>query len=294
MKKFTKIMLIVAGAMASVGVTCMVIAFVMGLTTDGLIQMVQDGKFAFDMTDVIVLKQAEITTEEKVQVIADEEVGEKSDEWNDYFGEECNAIDLEFAAGTLEIYYDDVEEIQIQHKNIDHIKAEVKNGVLKIGEELEISINDVEDRSLVVIIPNEMSFDAVDLEIGASLADIDGLNAKDISITIGAGQASISNITADNMELEVGAGEATVANLSVEKMDVEVGMGQVDLGLYGAQTDYDYNVECGMGNVVVGNYSYGGLGVEHHTQSHHAQNHHASKLLNVECGMGEVHVKFMQ
>ena len=287
MKKFTKIMLIVAGAIAGIGVLCMVVAFAMGLTTDSLMQMVQDGKFAFDMSDVLVLKRAEIITEEEVQVITGEEFDEKSDEWKFYIDEECNAIDLDFAAGTLDIYYDDVEEIQIQHKNIDGFNAEVKNGVLNIDEELNLSIGNTKDRSLVVIIPNEMSFDEVDLEIGASQADIDGLNAKDISITIGAGQANISNITADTMELEVGAGEAIVANLSVEKIDVKVGMGQVDLGLYGAQTDYNYNVECAMGNVVVGHHAYGGL-----STGHHSQNHHASKMLNVECGMGEVRVKF--
>lgn len=289
MKKFTKIMLILAGAIACAGAVCMVIAFAMGLTTDGLKQMAKDGKFAFDMTDVFVIKRAEIETKEEIQIITDEEADVKSDEWKYYLGEECNAIDLEFGAGVLDIYYDDVEEIQIQHKNINNLKAEVKNGVLKIGTELEVTIDDADDRSLVIILPRDMQFEEVDLEIAAAQADIDGLMASAISITIGAGQATISNITTDNMELEVGAGEVTVTDLSVEKLDVEAGMGQVNIALNGAQSDYDYNVECGMGNVVVGYQSYGGLGAQHH-----AKNNHATKSINIECGMGEVHVKFMQ
>ena len=51
MKKFTKVMLIIAGVLASVGVICMVVAFGMGLTTNHFIKMIQDGRFSFDAGD---------------------------------------------------------------------------------------------------------------------------------------------------------------------------------------------------------------------------------------------------
>ena len=91
------------------------------------------------------------------------------------------------------------------------------------------------------------------------------------------------------MEMEVGAGEATVSNLEATNLDIEAGLGQVTVEVCGAQIDYNYNVECGMGNVVVGDHSYGGVGAEHH-----GNNHSAGKIINIECGMGEVVVKFMQ
>ncbi len=297
MKKFTKIMLLIAGVTACLGAICMVVAFAMGLTTDGLKQMVRDGKFAFDMKEATILKitdddaddmnadTGEILNENiKVEINGEERIYTTSDAFTN--------IDVEFGAGILNIYYDDVDEIEIREKNIDGFEVEVKNNTLKIRNDLDVTVSDVDDlnnRSLAIAIPTGMTFDGVDLKVGAAQADINGITAKAVDVVIGAGQANISNIRTEIMGMEVGAGEATVSNLDIDTLDLEVGMGQVNLGMSGAQTDYNYNVECGMGNVVVGQHSYGGLGAEHHSQ-----NHHATKEINVECGMGEVHVKFMQ
>lgn len=306
MKKFTKIMLIIAGITACLGAICMVIAFAMGLTTDGLKQMVRDGKFAFDMTETKILKFEDDDTEDEkadvdvkvdTGVVLDASIKVEMDEDERIYrtSESFTNIELEFGAGVLDIYYDDVEEVEIREKNVDGFEVKVKNDTLVIGSSMDVNIEDVEsleelnERSLVIIIPTGMVFDEIGLTIGATQADIDGLSAKSIYVTIGAGQADISNIIANNMDMEVGAGEATVSNLDIDTLDLEVGMGQVNLGLSGAQTDYNYNIECGMGNVVVGHYSYGGLGAEHHRE-----NHHASKKIDIGCGMGEVVVKFMQ
>ena len=139
------------------------------------------------------------------------------------------------------------------------------------------------------MIPQEMQFEDVELEIGASKADIKDLLADKLSITVGAGQADISKITAKKLELEVGAGQATAVQLEIEKLDVEAGIGQVNIALNGVQEDYNYNVECGIGNVVVGKASYGGLGAEQNVK-----NDGASKEINVECGIGEVRIKFQE
>jgi len=305
MKKFTKIMLKIAGGVAIVGLACMIIAFAMGMTTDGLKQMVKDGKFTFDMYDLenkIIIEMSEDDSDEvkkenekeNTGVVLDESITVQinGDERIYTTSESFANMDIDFGAGVLNIYYDDVEEVEIIEKNIDGFEVSVKNNTLVVKNTLEVTIGDIDDmdnRSLAIIIPRDMVFGEVDLDIGAAQADIDGLSTKDVSITIGAGQANISNIEAINMEMEVGAGEATVSNLDATNLDVEAGLGQVTVELCGAQTDYNYNVECGMGNVVVGDHSYGGVGAEHH-----GNNHHAGKLIDIECGMGEVVVKFMQ
>ena len=92
MKKFTKIMLILAGVFASIGVICMVVAFAMGLTTTHLWGMVKNGQFSFDMSDIQISGSGNSTTEMKVYEV-------------------CDKMEIEFGAGVLEISYDDVEEI---------------------------------------------------------------------------------------------------------------------------------------------------------------------------------------
>lgn len=291
MKKFTKVMLIIAAVLATVGLVCVVAAFGMGLTTKHFVKMIQDGRFSFDEGDL------HISFGDGWKEDSDDDVfGTESADGEGMVGEvreTCSNLDVEFGAGVLDIYYDDVEYIQVKQKNIPDLKVSVKNDTLRIYEDADISIDlgidldDVEDRSLTIIIPNEMQFDEVELEIGASKADIKDVWAEKLAITVGAGQADVSKITAKQFDLEVGAGQTTVVQLEVEKLDVEAGLGQVNIALNGVQEDYNYEVECGIGNVVVGSTSYGGLGAE---QS--VKHDGATKKIRVECGIGEVRIKF--
>lgn len=292
-KKFTKIMLKIAGVVAILGVVCMVIAFAMGLTTDRFMQMLRDGRFALVIKNGQIVKYTEEPMNEgesnSVGLVTGESDEETVDEWQFFLSEDCKSLDVEFGAGVLDIHYDDVDDIQIYHENIKQFKAEVKNGVLKINTGHEVYIDDADNRQLVIVLPRDMQFDEVDLDIAAALAHIDGILAKDVSITIGAGQANVSNITADHMEMEVGAGAAIVSSLDAKEIEAKCGMGQIDVEVTGAQADYNCDVECGMGEVVVGNHSYGGVGTQHH-----GDDHEATKHIDVECGMGEVTVKFME
>ncbi|MBQ3557973.1 MAG: DUF4097 family beta strand repeat protein [Agathobacter sp.] len=289
MKKFTKVMLILAGVLATVGLICVIVAFGMGLTTEHFVKLIQDGHFSFDEGDLHISFEDDWKDELGSDILSTEEVdGETS---AGEIKESVSSMDIEFAAGILDIRYDDVEYIQVTQKNIPKLKVRVKNGTLVIRDETDIHVDldDVEDRSLTILIPQEMQFEDVELEIGASKADIKDLLADKLSITVGAGQADISKITAKKLELEVGAGQATAVQLEIEKLDVEAGIGQVNIALNGVQEDYNYNVECGIGNVVVGKASYGGLGAEQNVK-----NDGASKEINVECGIGEVRIKFQE
>ena len=293
MKKFTNIMLKIAGIMAVLGAVCMIIAFAMGLTTDHFMQMLRDGRFALVIKEGHIVKYTEEPMGEDVSnsmgLFVEESDVVESDEWQIFLDEECKSLDVDFGAGVLDIHYDDVEDIQVYHENIKQFKAEVRNGVLKINTGHEVYIDDADNRQLVIVLPTEMQLNEVDLDVAAALANIDGILAKDVNITIGAGQANISNITTESMELEVGAGAAIVSSLDAREIEAKCGMGQIDIEVAGTQTDYNCDVECGMGEVVVGNYSYGGVGTQHH-----GENHEVTKHIDIECGMGEVNVKFME
>jgi len=289
MKKFTKVMLIIAGVFATIGVICMVVAFAMGLTTDHFIKLIQDGHFSFDEGDLHISFEDDWNDDFEGETIGTEEMDVEDGAGE--IRESCENIDLEFGAGVLEICYADVEYIQVKQTNIPKLKVGVKNGTLVIrdGSDIHVDLDDVEDRSLTILIPQDMKFKEVELEIGASKADIKNILAENLSITVGAGQADISKITAKHFELEVGAGQATAVQLEVEKLDVEAGVGQVNIALNGVQEDYNYKVECGIGNVVVGKASYGGLGAEQNVK-----NDGATKEISVECGIGEVKIKFQE
>lgn len=291
MKTFTKVMLSLAGIFAVAGVVCMIIASVMGFSANDLEQMVKDGKFSirvedgelqiFGINDSLILE-----IEDAFEENENSDFGEDNDVEGSVSSTEteegttttyeiedaCNSLDVEFGAGVLEVYYADIENIVVKGTNVDELSVKVKNETLKIGfagdMDVDIDMDNVEDRRLVVIVPVGTQFKEVEMEIGASQAEIKDINAEELNITVGAGQANVDQV-------------------SVSKLDIEVGLGQVNIALNGVQEDYNYAIECGIGSVTVGTVSYGGFAAE---QS--VTNEGATKDINVECGMGEVIIQF--
>lgn len=291
MKLFTKICLGLASFFASIAVICMIIAFAMGFTTNDFIRMTEEGKFSISIGDgelrIFDFVEKEIIKTDKD---SDVKVDTDSDGEKTYtISEEYKYLDVEFGAGKLDIYYDDVESIQIKKENVVgfELKTDETSNTLSIEGGLDSNVDS--DVALTIIIPNDYRFEEVELEIGASQANIKGLTADRIDIAMGAGQANISDLNMKEMKLEVGAGQAEVKGLTVETLDVEAGLGQVNIEVNGSEKDYTYNVECGIGNVVIGDRSFGGIGANQNIQ----QDGSVGKI-NVECGIGEVRIKFVE
>ena len=272
-------MLILAGALATIGVVCVVVAFGMGLKTSSLLQIVKDGHFSFDTKGFHIF-------------VGEDFEGDSQDE-NFEVTEPFQDLDIEFGAGELEVYYADVANVEVKESGISNLRVDVRENTLVIREKtkgnININMDDLNDRSLVVLIPNGMKLREVDLEIGAATADITDLLADGISITVGAGKADVSNITSRQIEIEVGAGELNASQILTDELSVEAGLGQVNIDLNGVQEEYNYSVECGVGKVQVGEFSYSGLGTEKYIK-----NAGATKRIEIECGIGEVIVNFQK
>lgn len=273
MKKFTKLMLIIAGVLASVGVICMVVAFSMGLTTGHFIKLIQDGRFSFDEGDFHISLGDDVDDEkEDEKIYGDAITGtETADSDMEVYmvKKPCEYIDIEFAAGFLEIYYDDVECIQVKQKNVSKLKVVMSGSTLHIREE-KIGVHEVEDRRLTIVIPTDMLLKGMDLELGAS-------------------QAQIKDVKADYFDIEVGAGQVNVEQLAVENLYIDTGVGQVNVTLPGKEEEYNYKAECGVGVIEIGTSTYKGAGngAEVTWQGN-------TKNIEVECGVGEVHINFME
>lgn len=252
MKKFTKIALILATIFLFIGLFCVIGSIALGLTWGTFANMVRNGKFNFSIGN-------------------GGNIGIETSNNYEEIEENYNSLDIEFGYGTLEISYGDVEQIQIEQNNVKKYQCYVEEGTLHIegNQRANIGIGN-QDGKIVIVIPDGMMFDEVDLEIGAGLAEITGL-------------------TANNVNVEVGAGEANITNLDVKELNAETGTGKLYAELVGKQTDYSYNLECGIGQLKIGDSTYSGLGTEQNIS-----NLGAERFMDVECGIGEVHIEFQE
>ena len=254
MKIFTKIMLIACGVMAAIGVVCIVIACSMGLNWGSFKTLLREGKFSINIENGFF----------GIHLNDDDEISNETY----YVSEEIVYLDVKYGAGELEIVYGDVEQIQIETKDVINFSMEVEGKNLLIAADL--GVNDRGNSSLKIILPKDIQLADVTLDLGASVA-------------------KVSDLIVYSLNIEVGAGQATLKNIDLKYLDAEVGIGELDVELVGSPKDYSYSVECGIGSIRIGDKTYGGLG-----SSGTIEIDGVERMLTMECGIGEITVTFME
>lgn len=174
----------------------------------------------------------------------------------------------------------------------------IKNSVLHIKSKGNRDVH-----KMLIEIPGEFVFENVEISVGASVLNIHNLETREFDLEVGAGRAEIGQLVADKAEFEVGAGEIIVtygnvyeceANVGMGNLeytgmilrhgDVECNMGNAEFTLERDVEDYNFEIECGAGNVDIGDESFSGLGSEKYI------NHQVQEQFDIECNMGNVSI----
>ena len=305
MKKFTKGMLIAAGIFAAAGI---------GLTAAGGVM----GASMSELTGVNSLKRILWMTEWD----DDHDDYDDNDEDDDYedhvehdgmeHSAEMGQKNMESAAvgnesatdGTvyqlkyqptkldIELKYDELilEEgdsfcVRVYDDNGKNVTVKESSDTLKVRSTKKLS----KTRKVCISYPEDVKLQELEIEMGAGTVYLNrDIETEKLSVEMGAGEFESKNpVTAREADLEIGTGSMTFADLSARKTDGECGLGELDLTLTGTQEDYNYDLECGVGNLDVGSDSYSGLGREKSIS-----NKGADRKLNLECGMGNISVDF--
>ncbi len=161
--------------------------------------------------------------------------------------------------------------------------------------------------TITLYVPEDFMFGTVDMEMGAGVLEYSDLRAGEwISLAVGAGQIVIDNIQSLELEIEIGAGEIQLKDMQVwAELDAEIGvgnfeargtisgeadikcsMGNVALTLLGSERNYNYTIECAMGNIDIGDHNYSGLSKETSIDNG------AGSDIDISCAMGNVSVSF--
>lgn len=220
---------------------------------------------------------------------------------------EIKNLDIELGAGTFEIVEGDEDKIII--RSAKKIRAAQSGSTLKIdtGKRVKVHFFGVTDEGnhVEITLPKDKEFHTIDLEIGAGTMNADALIGEELEVEIGAGEIIVDELACEKAKISVGAGKAVVDSGAAEELDLDVGMGELwyagsltgdldadcgmgnmDIRLDAKEEDYDYQIDVGMGNITVGNSSYGGM-----AQSKDIDND-AEADMDLDCGMGNIKVHF--
>lgn len=178
------------------------------------------------------------------------------------------SLDIEYGAGDIRIFYGDVDDVEVTQKGISTYGWMINDLTLCI--EGSSSIKTGAEGYLEIILPRGKHLESIELSLGAS-------------------KAEISDLVAESVSIEVGAGEAIVTNLDTQKLEAETGVGSLEIQLAGKEADYNYKVECGIGSIIIGKNSYSGFGA-----LNDIENPGAMKNVDVECGIGQIELSFVE
>lgn len=154
-------------------------------------------------------------------------------------------------------------------------------------------------------VPEGYYFEQAALDLGAGSLTVDNLQTGNLGAYVGAGQIVFHELHADQAILDCGMGQLVVDDFYSRTVDATVGMGSLRLTgevterltgecsmgelkatLTGEQTDFNYDLNCGMGELKIGDDSYNGLAQEKQI------NNNASKTMELNCSMGSLVVEF--
>ena len=103
---------------------------------------------------------------------------------------------------------------------------------------------------------------------------------------VGTGSAIVDWFTADELDLEVGLGTIDASGDTKQQADLECGVGVLAYTAAGKEADFNYRLECGVGELNLGENSYSGLSVEQNIDNK------AQKTMNIACDVGSMDIYF--
>lgn len=296
MRKSSKVFLIIASVLIALGLVLITI----GIATGGFRQVVKwavDGDMNMNFVGISVPVYDVIfnVDEEIIRGNLEETVVTTKDD--------VENLEVGIGGGTLIIKETNGDEIIISSKNANKFQYYMIDNTLIIREEGNITFNT--SGVITLLVPSDMELDLADLSIGGGVLEVENLQADKMVLNVGAGKINFECLQVNDLEVSVGAGEIEINKSNIENCDIDVGMGHIyyegsitgdvfaecamgaiEFQLDGDVDDYNYEIECSMGNIQLGNNSFSGLAVEKSIRNG------ADSTYTLECAMGNIQVNF--
>lgn len=235
--------------------------------------------------------------------------GEGLDTFEDSFAaDEIKKLKLELNFAVLHIYAgEENSDVRISGRNgLDYFRSRLDGDTLELEDTRNYRQYQREQALELELWLPPQSFEQIELELGASEADMESLWADKIRIDVGAGLLDAEHIEGKEVELDIGVGSCTASELlasqraefdvgsgelilgsfSGNAVNLDCGMGSAEITLPGQETDYNYKLDCGVGMIRIGSRSYSGL------DNSQSIDNGSERTITADCGIGQITLNF--
>lgn len=309
MSKFTKGCLILCLALVCVSAVCLGAGIAMGGSMREVQTLADEG--AFNIGGWNIGKHQFYFGPEDEETAEGEEVVEGSVA-ETFAADEIESLETDLKYG--EIFFTDSEsgaiEVSVDAPKRNAYRCFNDNGTLKLEDDTKTHVLGWNgfansDVTVTIAIPAGKEFDEVkistnagavnaehtflaqkiDLELDAGNLTGEKLTAhEEFSVEVGAGSVEIEDFSTENLDADCGVGEIDISGTVSGKAEADCGVGQITLNLYGKETDYNYELKVGLGEIDINGASYSSL------SSHKRIDNDADKKISLDCGVGQIDV----
>lgn len=298
MKKFTKVSLIVVAVIAAVGIVFCGIAAAMGAGFGTIYQMAKSGEFDFGNWKF-----------ENGIYWSDEKVTNGTDIIKAYDASEIQKVTLNVGAAYVDVRTD-ADATQVTVRMLDgqanRFESYVKDQELTVKYKMKEHQND--NASIEVIFPANTKLENFNAKIGAADFDIEGTDfetknmtvslgagdfnadylkvTQDFSMDAGAGDIDISSGDFQNIDVDAGVGDASLTGTITGNIKGSCGVGSLSLYLTGKESKFNYDLQCGLGEIDINDSTYSNLGGKKTIT-----NEGAERTISLDCGVGDITVE---
>lgn len=145
------------------------------------------------------------------------------------------------------------------------------------------------ENRIMIMVPTGYPLDAIDIEVAAGVFQAETMEAGEISLQVKAGTIEVEQANVDKLKLESDAGWIQCRADVAREVSVDSDIGEILLALKGEKEDFDYELECAAGSIVLmdsESEEYQGLHYEKNLD------YGAEKKAELECSAGSITVSY--
>ena len=194
-------------------------------------------------------------------------------------------LEIIVGCGEMNIQYHSEDTIKLVIGSHDQMQCYVENDTVKVIGGL---INSKFNSNMTVYLPENISYEEINMEVGAGSIVVDGLKGKNATLEVGMGSLEVTNMNVDTLDASVGMGSIDIQGAINTDGILDCGMGSITMELAGNSKDFNYELECGLGELNVENVYYiAGIGEQ-------SISNNAGKDIEIDCAMGSVEITFTE
>lgn len=331
MKSIVKLCVIISGILFVLGIICIGIGVVMGVTPA---QLVYAGQYpgssyfrSHQLSDAIehFPESDHFEPEETLDDLQDLSglSGTNTSQAEEYYEfQGVSELKMNLSFCRLEIYQHEEDYISLeadQVQNYFHCRQDGETLILEDKRPASTTQNSMDHALFLTLYLPEQTYREFSAETGAGEIILDCLSADSIDIEHGVGNITIGTLKSNSLSLETGVGELEADFIQAdETADIEVGTGNINLSQFdgksleldcgighasitaaGKETDYNYTLNAELGSICLDPQLRSGRGHHHDSYDdgweHHLDIHHdAERQISINCGLGNATLNFME